>query len=275
MKTYFYLCIKRLFTTIGLLILILLFGVPQAGIPALAQESQTTAFVNVNVIPMDTERVLENQTVIVEDGRITAIGPVDEITIPDSTEIIDGQGGYLMPGLADMHMHLKNDKTYNDPEQLLFFLSQGTTTIRSLGTAPKAFPWRGQVERGELIGPTPYMMGPTLIGNYRNFLGLDTILTGWNIIRLLTPLLLGAVAYLAFKQLRSRRNAVVGGGVLLLIGLVLMLTKTPPFNILNPIFDQPSAFVAENSVGHIKTALADQQEWDVDGVKVYEGLTEE
>ncbi|MCP4402880.1 MAG: amidohydrolase family protein [bacterium] len=97
----------------------------------------------------------------------------------------------------------------------------------------------------------------------------------WNIIRLLTPLLLGAVAYLVFKQLRSRRNAMLGGGVLLLIGLVLMLTKTPPLNILNPIFDQPSAFVAENSVGHIKTALADQQEWDVDGVKVYEGLTEE
>ncbi len=108
-------------------------------------------------------------------------------------------------------------------------------------------------------------MGPTLIGNYRNFLDLGMILTAWSIIRLLMPLLLGAVVYLVFKQLRSRRNAMLGGGGLLLIGLILMLSKTPPLNILNPIFDQPAAFVVENSVGQIKTALANQQEWDVDG----------
>ncbi len=275
MKTLFNISINHLLKAITLLLFLLSIGTAQSSTPALAQRPQSTAFINVNVIPMDTERVLENQTVIIEGGRITAIGLADEITIPNDTEIIDGQGGYLMPGLADMHMHLENSRVYNDPEQLLFFLSQGTTTIRSLGTAPEAFPWRGQVERGELIGPTAYMMGPTLIGNYQNSMGIGMIITGWNITRLLTPLLLGAVVYLVFKQLRSRRNAIVGGGVLLLIGLVLMLTKTPPLNIVNPIFDQPAAFVAENSIGQIKTALAYQQEWDVDGVKLYDGLTEE
>ncbi|MDX1521917.1 MAG: hypothetical protein R3264_09845, partial [Anaerolineae bacterium] len=105
MKIYFYLCIKSLFTPIGLLLLILLIGQPEVGTPVLAQAPQTTAFVNVNVIPMDTERVLENQTVIVEGDRITAIGPAAEVAVPAGAEIVEGNGAYLMPGLADMHMH--------------------------------------------------------------------------------------------------------------------------------------------------------------------------
>ncbi|MCP4406114.1 MAG: hypothetical protein GY801_53580 [bacterium] len=135
MTTYIYPFRKRLFILTSLLFMLLLMAGSWSLEPALAQGPQTTAFVNVNVIPMDTERVLENQTVIVERDRITSIGPADEITVPDGTEIIDGQGGYLMPGLADMHMHLENTRAYNDPEQLLFFLSQGTTIIRSLGTS--------------------------------------------------------------------------------------------------------------------------------------------
>jgi imidazolonepropionase-like amidohydrolase len=105
-------------------------------------EQGTIAFTNVNVVPMDSERVLEDQVVVVKEGLITAVGPAGEVTIPDGAEIVDGQGGYLMPGLADMHMHIQIDSAYDDPKQLLFFLSQGTTTVRSLGTAPEAYPWR-------------------------------------------------------------------------------------------------------------------------------------
>ncbi len=47
----------------------------------MAQGPQTTAFVN--VIPMDTERMLENQTVIVEGDHITTIGPVDDVAVDD------------------------------------------------------------------------------------------------------------------------------------------------------------------------------------------------
>ncbi len=271
MKPKFYPSIKRLCLALVLLILMLLVDQPQVGLPALAQGSKTTAFINVNVIPMDTERVLEDHVVIVENGLIKAVGLTAETIIPEGANIIDGQGGYLMPGLADMHMHLQTREAYNDPEQLLFFLAQGTTTIRSLGTAPEAYPWREQVERGEMIGPTIYTMGRTLMGNYENFTGMGMLITLINIVRLLTPLLLGAVLYLVFKPLRSRKNVITGGGALLLLGAALALTKTPPFMIAAP--NGSDAYIVEN-IRQIKAELNHQREWNVDGVKLYDGLTE-
>lgn len=271
MTTNFSPSIKHLSIVITLLTLISLVGQTQASHPTLVQEAEKTVFINVNIIPMDTERVLEDHVVVVENGIITAIGLASDATLTEGAKIIDGQDGYLMPGLADMHMHLQYNEAYNDPEQLLFFLAQGTTTIRSLGTTPELYPWRQQVERGELIGPSLLMMGRTLIGNYQNFLGMGMLIILFNITRLLAPLLLGIVIYLVFKRLRSRRNAIIGGGMLLLIGLVLVLTKTPPFMIAAP--SGSSSYVVEN-VGEVKTALARQQEWDVDGVKLYDGLTE-
>lgn len=71
------------------------------------------AFVNVNVVPMDSERILENQTVVIQGERITVIGTADEVVVPQGAEIVDGNGAYLMPGLADMHTHLTFDADPN------------------------------------------------------------------------------------------------------------------------------------------------------------------
>ena len=110
---------------------------------------------------MDTERVLENQTVIVEGDRITAIGPVDEVAVPEGAEIIEGNGAYLMPGLADMHNHLDFDA---DPNFMRLYLAQGVTTLRNLNAIPEHLTWREQVANGELLGPTIYTSGPAVVG---------------------------------------------------------------------------------------------------------------
>ena len=65
-----------------------------------------TAFVNVNVIPMDTERVVAGQTVVVDGGLITAIGAVDDVRVPPGATIVDGTDRFLMPGLGEMHAHV-------------------------------------------------------------------------------------------------------------------------------------------------------------------------
>ena len=64
------------------------------------------AFVNVSVVPMDRDRILSGQTVVVEGDRITALGSTGSVTIPAGAVRIDGRGKFLIPGLAEMHAHI-------------------------------------------------------------------------------------------------------------------------------------------------------------------------
>ena len=84
----------------------LLLATSACAAPATPDEDDVVAFVNVTVIPMDSERMLEGQTVVVRGERIVALGPADEVEVPDGALIIDGDGKYLMPGLAEMHGHV-------------------------------------------------------------------------------------------------------------------------------------------------------------------------
>src|SRR5215207_2817019 len=75
---------------------------------ARAGAQPAVAFVDVTVIPMDRERVLEHQTVVVRDGRIAAIGAIGTTGAPRGATIIDGKGKFLIPGLGDAHAHLSS-----------------------------------------------------------------------------------------------------------------------------------------------------------------------
>src|SRR5688500_16133924 len=90
------------------------------------------AFVDVNVIPMDRERVIERQTVIVRDGRIASVEPSARARIPSGALRVDGRGKYLIPGLAEMHAHIPGPQR---PEQEIrdiftLYVANGVTTIR-------------------------------------------------------------------------------------------------------------------------------------------------
>ncbi len=134
--------------------------------PARASDpSVPTAFVGVHVVPMDADRVLENQTVVVRDGRIAAIGPVGTVDVPADAIVVEGHGRYLVPGLADMHTHLYGlAEPYSGEDQLIHYLAAGVTTIRSLSGKPATLALRDRVDRGELLGPTIYTSGRTMVG---------------------------------------------------------------------------------------------------------------
>ena len=113
---------------------------------------------NVNVVPMDSERLLEGQTVIVEEGRITQLGPSGEIELPADVLVVDGEGRFLLPGLSDMHMHLLGSE--ND---LLLYLANGVTTIRDMGDGPPDYlEWREQVVAGTRTGPSLWVWSPSI-----------------------------------------------------------------------------------------------------------------
>jgi len=127
---------------------LLAVGVPSF---AFAQGHTEFAFVHVNVIPMDRERVLADQTVLIKDGEIQAIG--SNLPAPARAVAIDGHGtAFLSPGLADMHTH---SETRQD---LAVYLANGVTTTLQMGGARAAFidTIVPQVNKGALAGPHVY-----------------------------------------------------------------------------------------------------------------------
>jgi imidazolonepropionase-like amidohydrolase len=128
--------------------------------------AREVAFVGVNVVPMDREGVLNNQTVIVRAGRIAAVGPAGSTTVPDGTLRVEGRDKYLMPGLAEMHGHIPPPTQPQEFIEAVLFLyvANGVTTVRGMLGAPGQLELREQARRGELLAPTLYLAGPSFSG---------------------------------------------------------------------------------------------------------------
>jgi hypothetical protein len=118
---------------------------------------------SVNVIPMEKEEVVPNQTVVIKDGKITAIG--NNVKHGNNALIIDGRGKYLIPGLAEMHAHVPPiDDLTPMKEVLLLFAANGITTIRGMLGHPKHLQLRSMINNGEVLGPRLYTTGPSFNG---------------------------------------------------------------------------------------------------------------
>jgi hypothetical protein len=130
---------------------------------------EITAFTHVNLVPMTGEIIIEDQAVLVEGPQIVAIGDSEALRVPEGAEVIDGDRAYLMPGLADMHMHTRQDWDDRDiwpVHPLHLYLANGVTTIRDF--APHGSPltyalqWRDEIRAGTRDGPTIYASGKLL-----------------------------------------------------------------------------------------------------------------
>ena len=117
------------------------------------------AFVDVSAVPMDSERVMDHQTVVVDGRMISDVGPVSTTALPEGANIINGAGKYLMPGLADMHVHISSE------DEFLLFVANGVTIVRDMFGTTDHLSWRAAVERGDILGPTIYTSGPIIDGN--------------------------------------------------------------------------------------------------------------
>lgn len=135
------------------------------------------AITNVNLVPMTDEIILANQTVLINGSRIVATGPSGEIEIPEGATIIEGDAAYLVPGLADMHMHTTPAWETEWPvSPFVLYLANGVTTVRNLDPLPDAggkqdfqqaeyvLEWRNQILDGDIPGPTMYTTGISLQG---------------------------------------------------------------------------------------------------------------
>ena len=136
------------------------------------QGVDVVAFERVTVIPMDRERTLPAQTVIVQDGRIVELGPAADVKAPAGATRIDGDARFLLPTLSEMHAHLSADFVapysagrFKTPEQavervLLMYVLNGIGTIRNMIGSPAHVELRDRAARGDIISPTIYTSGP-------------------------------------------------------------------------------------------------------------------
>jgi imidazolonepropionase-like amidohydrolase len=148
-------------STFFLLILLSQFAVAQP----VDNTQKEIVFRSVNVVPMDRERVMSNQTVIVKNGTITYVGPAAGARPSADAIVVDASGKYMIPGLAEMHAHVPPiDNLEPMKEVLTLFLVNGVTTIRGMLGHPRHLELRTKINSGEILGPHFYTTGPSFNG---------------------------------------------------------------------------------------------------------------
>lgn len=118
--------------------------------------ADTLAIEQVTVIPMDRDTALASHTVLVAGDRIAWVGPSRGARVPRGARRVDGRGAYLLPGLADMHVHLRQ------VEELPAYVARGVTTVVNMNGRPEHLAWRDGVARGALLGPRIFTAGPAV-----------------------------------------------------------------------------------------------------------------
>ncbi|HET9744105.1 MAG TPA: amidohydrolase family protein [Chitinophagaceae bacterium] len=127
--------------------------------------SVETVFRAVNVIPMDEEKVMDEQDVVIQDGKIKTIGTTGKVKYGKDARIIEAKGKFLIPGLAEMHAHVPPIDDIKPMEEVLsLFLNNGVTTIRGMLGHPRHLELRNRLVSGEIIGPHFYTSGPSFNG---------------------------------------------------------------------------------------------------------------
>jgi imidazolonepropionase-like amidohydrolase len=128
------------------------------------RSSPPVAFTGVSVLPMDRDVVIANQTVIVENGRITYVG--GPRATPAGATVVDGRGKFLMPGIAEFHAHVPSGgQAIHAHRTLSLYALAGVTTARGMLGAPMHLALRDSIAAGHLFGPRLFTSGPSFNGN--------------------------------------------------------------------------------------------------------------
>jgi enamidase len=136
-----------------------------------AYSQPVIAFTNATIVDGTGAGPTRDQTLVVDKGRIVALGPSAEVRVPDGATVIDARGKTLIPGFVMVHEHLFYPTGKRNYSALLhsfprLYLAGGTTTARTGGTiSPYGdIQLARAIARGESIGPDFDVTGPYLNG---------------------------------------------------------------------------------------------------------------
>jgi imidazolonepropionase-like amidohydrolase len=155
--------VKRLakFWLLGLL--------PMVGAASPPVVAQGLALTHVTIVDTTGKPVPSDQTVVIENGHIAAMGPAARVKPPKDARVIDAHGKFLIPGLWDMHVHIAGldaDPAWSKQVLLPQLLANGITGVRDMGgDLDVLLAWKREVESGALLGPHIVAAGPFLVGS--------------------------------------------------------------------------------------------------------------
>jgi imidazolonepropionase-like amidohydrolase len=120
-------------------------------------DDRTWALTGLAVVDVETGVVRNEQTIVVRHGVIVSVGPTALTQLPAGTLVVEERGRYALPGLWDMHVHLRGGAALEAANErwLGQYLAFGVTAVRDAGgDLPEAvLRWKGAVARGEIYGP--------------------------------------------------------------------------------------------------------------------------
>lgn len=123
-------------------------------ISSMVKSSDIIQIKNTNILSEECNFFIKNQDVIIKNGKIIKLGKNQ--VLDKRFSIIDGTDNYLIPGLIDSHVHLKESR--ND---LFLYLANGVTSVREMAGRPIALEWRKSIQK-KGIGPRMFIASPPI-----------------------------------------------------------------------------------------------------------------
>ncbi|NRF38130.1 amidohydrolase family protein [Pedobacter foliorum] len=127
-----------------------------------------TALKGARIISMKGDEVIEEGTIIIDHNKIAAVGKASEVSIPDGAKVIDVTGKTIMPGIIDVHAHLRTSPDGISPQQDWSYLANlafGVTTSHDPSSNTEmVFSQSEMIRSGRMVGPRLYSTGSILYG---------------------------------------------------------------------------------------------------------------
>ncbi len=126
------------------------------------------ALTGARIITMKGNEVIENGAVLIENNKIVSIGKASELKIPEQAKVVDLNGKTIMPGMVDVHAHLRTSPDGISPQtdwSYLANLAFGVTTAHDPSSNTEmVFSQSEMLKAGRMIGPRVYSTGSVLYG---------------------------------------------------------------------------------------------------------------
>jgi imidazolonepropionase-like amidohydrolase len=130
------------------------FSILATGLLAFLAPAQRQIIKDVNIIPISTNTLIKNKSVLIENGKIAAIDDFAKLKPQKSDHIIQAKGKFLMPSLADMHIHLPKANAVDT--LMIYNLAAGVTRLRVMDAQLKQHELKLKQEHNQKLSPKLY-----------------------------------------------------------------------------------------------------------------------